>query len=77
MVSRCLHDGCNHQFGSALQLRAHLFSHAPGLEEEMKLMRETMFNLISILQNWDVKSGADQVCLGHQDQSPCSCSVRI
>jgi hypothetical protein len=60
MASRCLHEGCNHVFDNGFELRAHLFAHAPGLEQELRAMREHMLNLMSILQSWDIKSGADQ-----------------
>lgn len=56
MVPVCLHTGCNMHFESGHELRKHLFSHAPGLAAEFKVMRETIMTLIEILQSWDVKA---------------------
>eukprot|EP01035_Chromulina_nebulosa_P016872 gene16872-22360_t len=60
IVSRCLHGGCTKLFGSQKDLRSHLFGHAPGLAAEFKVMSQTILNLISMIENWDIKSPAEK-----------------
>lgn len=61
IVSQCLHAGCPKHFNSQKDLRAHLFDHAPGLKAEFKAMSNTIINLISMIETWELKDPQEKI----------------
>ena len=57
----CLHNGCGEIFSSRQELRHHIYKSAPGLVSEVEFLKDTLLDVLTVVEKWNNMTVNDQV----------------